>query len=84
MITRMTSALYTKDNLRSWYRDDGREDTQLWELESVSDIANTIFVLENHGEVWKQEWKFHVDNQHTLNVDKEKFCEYTRLTVSEG
>jgi hypothetical protein len=33
--------------------------------------------------VWKQEWRFHVDNQHTSNVEKEKFREYKRLSLSE-
>ncbi len=56
MITRMTSSLYTKETLKSWYRDDEKKKKQLWELLSVSDIAYTIFVLENHSEVWKQEW----------------------------
>jgi hypothetical protein len=35
----MTHALYTKDTLRRWYRDDGKKDKQLWELVTVSDIA---------------------------------------------
>ena len=67
MITRMTSTLYTKETLKSWYRDDKK---QMWELLSVSDIAYTIFVLENHSDVWKQEWRLHVDNQHTSNVGR--------------
>ena len=48
----------------------------------MSDIAYTIF-LENHSEVWKQEWRFHVDIQHTSNVEKEKFNKYKRLSLSE-
>ena len=31
--------------------------------------------------MWKQEWRFHVDNQHTSNVEKEKFREYKRLSL---
>jgi hypothetical protein len=30
MITRMTSALYIKDTLRRWYRDDGKNNNRLW------------------------------------------------------
>jgi hypothetical protein len=54
----------------------------MWELLSVSDMAYTIF-LENHSEVWKQEWRFHVNNHHTSNEEKEKFHEYKRLSSSE-
>ena len=83
MITRMTSALYMKENLKSWYRDDEKKNKQLWELLSVSDMAYTIFVLENHSEMWKQEWRIHIDNQHTSNVEKEKFREYKKLSLSD-
>jgi hypothetical protein len=51
LITRMTSALYMKEILRSWYRDDEKKYKHLWELLSVSDVAYTIFVLENHSEI---------------------------------
>ena len=83
MITRMTSALYTKETLKSWYRDEEKKNKQLWELLSVSDIAYTIFVLENHSEVWKQEWRFHSDNPNSSQIEKEKFREYKKLTLSE-
>ena len=33
--------------------------------------------------MWKQEWRFHIDNQHTSNVEKEKFHEYKRLSLLE-
>ena len=48
-----------------------RKASNLWELLSVSDNAYTIFVLENHSEVWKQEWRFHMDNPNTSHVEKE-------------
>jgi len=83
MITRMASALYTKETLKSWYRDEEKKNKQLWELLSVSDIAYTIFVLENHSEVWKQEWRFHWDNPNSSQIEKEKFREYKKLTGSE-
>ena len=83
MITRMSSSLYTKETLKSWYRDGEKKNKQLWELLSVSDIAYTIFVLENHSEVWKQEWRFHMDNPNASQIEKEKFHEYKKLTLSE-
>ncbi len=39
MVTHMTSALYTKDILTSWYREDETKKKQLWELITVSDMA---------------------------------------------
>ena len=36
LITRMISALYTKEILRSWYRDDKMKGKQLWELVTFS------------------------------------------------
>ena len=83
MVTHMTSALYTKDTLTSWYREDETKKKQLWELITVSDMAYTIFVLENHGDVWKQERKFHPENIHTSTIEKEKFAEYEKLTGSQ-
>ena len=71
LITQMTSALYTKESIWTWYRDEGNDGKQIWEFMTVSDIAYTIFVLENHGEVWKQDWKLHEDNPYTSNVEKE-------------
>ncbi len=49
----------------------------------MSDIAYAIFVLENHSEVWKQEWRFHMDNPNASQIEKEKFHEYKKLTLSE-
>ena len=50
---------------------------------TVSDIAYTIFVLENHGEVCKQDWKFHEDNHYTSNAEKEKYHECKKMTEAQ-
>lgn len=42
MVTHMASALYTKDELRRWYKDDEKKNKQMWELNAVSDMAYTI------------------------------------------
>ena len=46
-------------------------------------MAKTIFVLENHGDVGKQGWKFHPENNHTPTAQKEKFVEYKKLTDAQ-
>ena len=79
----MTSVLYTKESVRTWYRDEGNDGKQLWEFMTVSDIAYTIFVLKNHGEVWKQDWKLHEDNHYTSNVEKEKYSECKKMTKAQ-
>jgi len=79
----MISALYTNETLRTWYRDEGTNGKQLWEFMTVSDISYTIFVLENHGEVWKQDWKFHKDNHHTSTVEKKKYPECKKMTEAQ-
>ena len=50
---------------------------------TISDIAYTIFGLENHSDIWTQGWKFHIDDKHTSNIEEEKVCDYKRLTVTE-
>jgi hypothetical protein len=83
LITQITSALYTNESILTCYRDEGNDGKQLWGFMTVSDIAYTIFVLENHGEVWKQDWKFHVDNHYTSNAEKEKYRECKKMTGAQ-
>ncbi len=70
--------MITSEILRGWYRDDEMNGDHIWELVTVSDIVCIIFVLENHGKVWNQDWKFHEDILHTSNVEKDKFREYMK------
>lgn len=49
---------------------------------TVSDITYTVFALENHGGVWKQELSF-IYITSTSNIDKEMFSEHKKLTESQ-